>query len=240
MTTANSNPRAIDDLREEIDALDEELLTLIERRLDLAASIAAAKSGDAHAAGPQELLLRPAREASVIARLAGLSKRIPHASITAIWRELMAINLQAQRPIEIALSATRHPVRMQLMARARFGTILPIRQSASPDEALEKARKGKAIALIEIGEGDWWTKLADDPDLVIIDGLLGEGGRGSALAVGLLSPDRLCEDRSFAVLEKGELAARLGRGEAVCPIANSGELHLCVIERVAPLARRAA
>ncbi|MBY8336856.1 chorismate mutase [Alteriqipengyuania sp. NZ-12B] len=237
MPNPAANMRTIDTLREEIDALDEELLALIEKRLDLAASIASAKSADQD---EDELLLRPAREASVIARLDAMTRRIPQVSLAAIWRELMAINLQAQRPIEIALHATGHPERMQLMARARFGTIIPVRKSASPQAALERARTGKAIAMIEIGEGDWWTALADDPELVIIDGLLGEGGRGSALAVGRLSRDRLCEDRSYAVLEQSELATRLGRGEAVCPIAVSGEMHLCAIERVAPLARRAA
>ncbi|MEL7730962.1 chorismate mutase [Citromicrobium bathyomarinum] len=237
MTIANINMRDIDCLREEIDALDEELLALIERRLDLAASIAAAKAEEDEEG---ELLLRPAREASIIARLASMTTRIPRESITAIWRELMAINLQAQRPIEIALSAERHPARIQLMARARFGTILPIRETTSPQAALAKARSGSAIALIEIGEGDWWADLAAEPDLVIIDGLLAEGGRGSALAVGRLSADRLCEDRSYEVLERSELAARLGRGEVVCPLAASGDRHLCVIERVAPLARRAA
>lgn len=240
MTIANSNPRTIDTLREEIDALDEELLALIERRLDLAASIAQAKGEETTPEDGEELLLRPAREASVIARLGAMTRRIPKDSITAIWRELMAINLQAQRPIEIALHASRHPERMHLMARARFGTILPVRASASPEMALAKARAGRAIALIEIGDGDWWTDLVDDPELTIIDGLLGEGGRGSALAVGRLSPDRLFEDRSFAILEQGELAARLGSGEAVCPIAVSGDLNLCVVERVAPLARYAA
>lgn len=237
MPNTPANMRTIDTLREEIDALDEELLALIEKRLDLAASIASAKSADQD---EDELLLRPAREASVIARLDAMTRRIPQVSLAAIWRELMAINLQAQRPIEIALHATGHPERMQLMARARFGTIIPVRKSASPQAALDRARTGKAIAMIEIGEGDWWTALADDPELVIIDGLLGEGGRGSALAVGRLSRDRLCEDRSYAVLEQSELATRLGRGEAVCPIAVSGEMHLCAIERVAPLARRAA
>ena len=176
----------------------------------------------------------------MIARLASMTTRIPRDSITAIWRELMAINLQAQRPIEIALSAQRHPARIQLMARARFGTILPIRQTTSPQAALAKARSGSAIALIEIGDDDWWADLAAEPELVIVDGLLAEGGRGSALAIGKLSADRLCEDRRYVVLERSELAARLGRGEAVCPLAASGDRHLCVIERVAPLARRAA
>lgn len=240
MTTCTTDARSIDTLRHEIDALDEELLSLIERRLDLAASIANAKTEEPQAGEAGELLLRPAREESIIARLGAMTRRIPTESITAIWRELMAINLQAQRPIEIALHATRHRERMQLMARARFGTIIPLRESASPQAALEKARSGKAIALIEIADTDWWTALADDPDLVIIDGLLGEGGRGSALAVGKLSTGRLSQERTHAVLERRELAARLGRGEAVCPIAVSGDLHLCVIERVAPLARRAA
>ena len=43
MTTANTNARAIDALREEIDTLDQELLALMEKRLDLAAAIAAAE-----------------------------------------------------------------------------------------------------------------------------------------------------------------------------------------------------
>ena len=240
MSANAANHRTIDTLRQEIDTLDEELLALIEKRLDLAASIASAKSEDVTDEDSDELLLRPAREASIIARLDAMTRRIPEVSLTAIWRELMAINLQAQRPIEIALHAPRHPERMQLMARARFGTIIPVRKSASPEAALERARTGKAIAMIEIGDGDWWTALAGDPELTIIDGLLGEGGRGSALAVGRLSRDRLCKDRSYAVLEQSELAARLGRGEAVCPIAVSGDLHLCAIERVVPLARRAA
>lgn len=240
MTKTDILDRPIDSLRHEIDALDDELLALIERRLDLAAAIARAKSGEASSEEENELLLRPAREASIIDRLGAMTRRIPRESITAIWRELMAINLQAQRPVEIALHSTRHRERMHLMARARFGTIIPVRPSASPSEALAKARDGNAIALIEIAESDWWTALAEDPELTIIDGLLGDGGRGSALAVGRLSPDRLEEERSFSVLDKRELANRLGRGEAVCPIAASGDLHLCVIERVAPLARRAA
>lgn len=244
MTIANSNPRAIDDLRDEIDLLDQELLALMERRLDLAAAIAGAKavdSAEAPADGTErELLLRPAREAQVIARLSDMTRRIPGASIAAIWRELMAVNLQTQRGIEIALSATRHPARIELMARARFGTVLPITHTTSTQAALAKARAGEAIALVEIGDTGWWTQLVDDPELTIIDGLLGEGGRGSALAIGRLSAQRLPEERRFAVLAQRELAARLGRGEVVCPLAASGEWYLCAIERVVPLARRAA
>ena len=73
MTTANTNARAIDALREEIDTLDQELLALMEKRLDLAAAIAAAKSDDSKTEDANELLLRPAREASVIDRLGTLT-----------------------------------------------------------------------------------------------------------------------------------------------------------------------
>ena len=44
MTTANTNARAIDALREEIDTLDQELLALMEKRLDLAAAIGSSKA----------------------------------------------------------------------------------------------------------------------------------------------------------------------------------------------------
>ena len=45
MSANAANHRTIDTLRQEIDTLDEELLALIEKRLDLAASIASASSG---------------------------------------------------------------------------------------------------------------------------------------------------------------------------------------------------
>ena len=69
MSANAANHRTIDTLRQEIDTLDEELLALIEKRLDLAASIASAKSEDVTDEDSDELLLRPAREASIIARL---------------------------------------------------------------------------------------------------------------------------------------------------------------------------
>src|ERR1044072_897093 len=80
-------------LRTEIDRIDLQLLTLMEERLFCSAAIAAAKAQQ----DEEQLRLRPAREQQVIDRLIREAERMPAPAVTAIWRELMGANLQAQK-----------------------------------------------------------------------------------------------------------------------------------------------
>mgnify|MGYP001976675467 CR=1 FL=1 len=78
----------------------------------------------------EELLLRPAREASVIARLGAMTRRIPKDSITAIWRELMAINLQAHREVRCVQQLTAYVLKQCADESARAQ--LRVRMRAAP------------------------------------------------------------------------------------------------------------
>lgn len=227
---------AIEALRSEIDRIDAALLTLMEQRLSLSRDIAAAK-----APGPRALLLRPDREEQVVGRLAALSSRIPQSSIAAIWRELMALNLQAQRRTELVIHAPHYAGGVAGRASARFGVSTPMVHVETAERALDKARSGEAIAVIELDQRDgWWRVLADDPALVIIDELRGAGGRGSALAVGRVARGHLARRQRWQVIEEAELVARICRGETICPLAAAGTLRLCIVEEVEALARTAA
>src|SRR3954465_1593706 len=86
-------------LRTEIDRIDARLLELMEERLTCSSAVAASKGS----AESDQLRLRPAREQQVIERLAERAELMPRASITAIWRELMGINLQAQQATHIVI-----------------------------------------------------------------------------------------------------------------------------------------
>src|SRR5205085_2505548 len=93
-------------LRTEIDRIDTQLLELMETRLDCSAAIAAAKAQDDDA----QLRLRPAREQQVIDRLVRRAGSMPAPAITAIWRELMGANLQAQGGVNIVVHCPEQPV----------------------------------------------------------------------------------------------------------------------------------
>lgn len=223
----SASPRPIEKLREEIDALDDALLDLVEKRLALSRSIASAKQAE----DDRHLMIRPRRERQLIERLTGKTRAIPGPSVSAIWRELMSLNLQSQRSTELALCADERRMHVADQARRRFGTVAPMVEIAKPQAALERARTRETIAIIELNpEADWWTVLADDPDLVIFDALREEGGWVTAIVVGRIDTNHLPEDRRYCVVSADELLARVVKGEPICPLASAGQWRLCLTD----------
>jgi chorismate mutase/prephenate dehydratase len=213
-------------VRSEIDRIDQAILDLMEQRLATSIAIAELKK-DAETA---LLLLRPDREQDVLERLERRSERMPKAAIGVIWRELMALNLQTQRRMEIVLHAAQQPHLVTDEARRRFGCAAPIVVAASAEEALDRARNREAVAVIElIPLSNWWVELFDDKSLVIFD-CLRENGRISALTVGRIGRDSLARNLSFPIVSQESLRRRIAEGEAIRPLAISGHLRLCISE----------
>src|SRR5688572_5100165 len=174
--------RSLARLREQIDALDDEILDLIERRLAASKAVAELKSArpDGH------LWLRPRREQEVIARLCRRASIAPDRLIETLWRELMAFSLQAQVRTELVLHGP-DPDRLIILARGRFGSAAPVRCAASAAEALAAACNGEAVAVIAVDGAPEWTW--DFPSsLVIFDWILDEAGEAVAAAVGRIAP----------------------------------------------------
>jgi len=172
-------------LREQIDALDDEILDLIERRLAASQSVAEQKS----AGSDGHLWLRPRREQEVIARLSRRASIAPLLLVELLWRELMAFSLQAQVRTELVLHGP-DPDRLTVLARGRFGSAAPVRCAASPAEALEAAEAGEAVAVIAVAEAaDWLDRLP--ASLSVFDRILDADGRIVAAAVGRISPTEL-------------------------------------------------
>jgi chorismate mutase len=212
-------------LRTEIDRIDMQLLNLMEERLFCSAAIAAAKAQDDDA----QLRLRPAREQQVIDRLIDRAKRMPAPAITAIWRELMGANLQAQKAVHIVIHCPEQPVLVTDQARLRFGGAAPIVAAGTAQDALDRARHREAIAVIEFSPlSNWWVELFHDEQLTIFDCLRDRHGRIVALVVGRVAARYVTEDTSFLVLGDGSLRRRTEAGDAVKTLAICGNLRLCV------------
>jgi chorismate mutase/prephenate dehydratase len=85
------------DLRNRIDALDEQLLTLLSERAAVVESIGATKRSSG---GP---IYAPDREKQVLARMRELNHGpLPDATIESIWRELMSGSFALEQPLTIA------------------------------------------------------------------------------------------------------------------------------------------
>lgn len=221
-------PRAgldLQTLRTEIDRIDAELLALMEERLFCSAAIAAAKTHEDDAA----LRLRPAREQQVIDRLIRRAGNMPAAAVTAIWRELMGANLQAQKSVHIVIHCPEQPVLVTDQSRLRFGGAAPIVAAGTPQDALDRARHREAIAVIEFSPlSNWWVELFHDEALTIFDCLRDKHGRIVALVVGRVAAQHVTADTSFLVLGDGSVRRRASAGDKVQTLAICGNLRLCV------------
>ena len=225
VTKAPEAGLGLETLRTEIDRIDARLLDLMEERLLCSGAVAALKAeGES-----DQLRLRPAREAQVIARLADRAERMPRASVTAIWRELMGINLQAQQATHIVIHCPLQPVLVTDQARLRFGGAAPIVAAGTPQDALDRARHREAIAVIEFSPlSNWWVELFHDEALTIFDCLRDRHGRIIALVIGRVAARHVTSDTSFLVLGDGALRRRAEGGEKVQTLAICGNLRLCV------------
>jgi chorismate mutase len=219
--------RALDALRREVDALDDALLELVERRLDLSLKIANLKGKD-----EGRLKLRPRREAGIVARLTARARIATPELIAQVWRELMSHSLQAQAHTELVLCAALAPDSLRDQVRERFGWAAPIVWAETPEDALDKAKAREAIAAIEHSPfSSWWIALADDPGLSIFDTTRKEDGELGALIVGRVAPGDVPDSCRFEVVDEEALRDRIDRGEPIEALAAAGALRLC---RLAP------
>jgi hypothetical protein len=163
---------------------------------------------------------------------------MPPASVTAIWRELMGINLQAQQATHIVIHCPQQPVLVTDQARLRFGGAAPIVSAGTPQDALDRARNREAIAVIEFSPlSNWWVELFHDEALTIFDCLRDKHGRIVALVIGRVAAQHATSDTSFLVLGDGALRRRSEAGDKVQTLAICGNLRLCVSQSEAEDAR---
>ena len=102
MTTATPDT-SLEDIRREIDAIDDGLLELLVRRFAASAQVRATKKTNGSLA---QSPLRPAREALMLRRLIATSEgRLPPQVLVRLWRVILSASSQAQAPIAIHIDS---------------------------------------------------------------------------------------------------------------------------------------
>lgn len=223
---------SLDAVRQRIDAIDDEILKLVDERSALARVVAQAK----RAAGDgDKFALRPARETSILRRLLAAERKGAGAPLVVrVWREMIGDNLANQGPYHMTVWGGRDPTRMIEMGRARFGTAAGLQLAARPEDALAQARTPGGIAVCALTpDNAWWGRLLAEPKLRVFDALpcLNAWGPLSGLAVAAVDVEPTGDDRTYWVTDAPGPAAAieeaLGRlGVAGDLIADAGGLKL--------------
>jgi chorismate mutase-like protein len=204
----------LEDLRNEIDEIDDALHDLLIRRAEISHAIAkvkqpAAKDGN----GALVPALRPAREAAILRRLLMRHKGdLPPRVLARIWREIIAASLRVQSKFHLHVYAGENQTAFADLAHAHFGSLTPIRSHTRPSLVVhacaEEPNSLGIVPLPEIEEAGpaWWAQLAPagekGPRVLAKLPFVVDGGDGlSAYAIGMVEQEPSGDDTTLLLLE---------------------------------------
>jgi chorismate mutase/prephenate dehydratase len=200
---------SLDELRRQIDKIDNDLHDLIMQRADIVELVGSVKGKD------KLSLLAPGREAEIIRRLLSRHKgRFPRVTLVRLWRELISGMVSVQAPLTVAVFMPDRGTGFLELARDQYGYATTMTPWRSPGQVVHAVAEGSAqvgiLPMPDRDEGEsWWVSLTGDsaalPKIIGRLPFAGPGqGRGDgieALAVGLQQPIATGYDRSWLAVE---------------------------------------
>ena len=216
----------IEKLRREIDALDDELAALIQRRAGLAQKIGTLKQG-----APA---YRPEREAEILKRVAQKKGVLPAERLIAVFREVISACRGLEEAIRVSYLGPEGTFSEQAV-RKHFGRAVEALPAASVDEAFRRCESGAAQFTVVPVENST------------------EGAVGRTLDLLLATPLRICGEIELRIQQN--LLSRAEKISSIKKIYSHSQSlaqcnswlaqHLPAVERIpvtsnAEAARRAA
>lgn len=213
-----SNEPTLDELRREIDRIDDAIHDLIMQRAEVVGRVGLLKRSRSGS------LIRPAREAEIVRRLTQRHKgEIKKAVIVRMWRELISAMLAIEGPQAVAVYQPARGAGYLELARDHYGAYTPMIPVATPVQVVHEIAGGRATVGIlpmpdgpEDGDEPWWVSLAGDrpqmPKVIARLPFCGPGpGRGEdieAFAIARVPNEPTGYDRSWLSLESQADASR--------------------------------
>jgi chorismate mutase len=211
----SSPPPSLDDLRREIDEIDDKIHDLIMRRAQVVELIGIAKR-------PDNQIVRPGREATILRRLAARhTGTFPLPVVVRLWREMIATYSRIQGPMAVAVYAPEERRGFWDVSRDHYGGTIPMTAVNTPAAAIRAVADGTAtVGVVPMPEEDdrdpWWRYLMNqDPKTPRVVASLPFCGRGNArgddreaLAIALIQHERTGDDRTLLGIELTEDKSR--------------------------------
>lgn len=130
--------KSIDEIRAEIDRLDEEIVGLLNARASLALEIGRLKAAE------NRLPYAPEREIAIYKRLSAVNQGpLPLETLKAIYRELMSGCLSLEHPVVVAYLGPEYSF-THLAARRKFGTAVHLRPQPTIAAVFDEVSHGRA------------------------------------------------------------------------------------------------
>jgi len=134
--TESDWPSSLDELRRQLDVLDDQIVDLLARRADVSRDVARVKQRDGGS------VYAPAREAEIFERLTRRAEgRLAPENLKAIYREIIAGSRDLQQPLKVAYLGPRATFGHQA-SRLRFGSTATYVPAPTHAEVVSEVERG--------------------------------------------------------------------------------------------------
>ena len=202
---------ALDRLRSNIDAIDDQIHSLLLRRTDLVTQIGDLK----RSRGVDGFSLRPAREAAIIRRLVARHRGpFPVAALVHLWHELLSGQVMVQTHFNTAVFEPSTDATYRSIARNQFSAAAKVHTFTSADQVIHAVSSGNATVGVLPLPSDkhpdpWWATLPSEgevpPRIIARLPFVKQETRAAeyteALVVAKVQPEPSGEDVSLLVIE---------------------------------------
>jgi chorismate mutase len=204
-------PDSLDDIRREIDRIDEAMHRLLMQRGSVIDRLVAIKKTSESGSA-----FRPGREADMMRRLAGRHEgRLPLATAEHLWRTIIATFTHVQAPFTLHVEQGSDALAMHDLARFHVGFDVPLEgHGTAARVAAAVGRSPGDLGLVRLDPkpaSAWWDALGGDgPQVMARLPFLREPGHPAATPALVLARPlgqaSSTEVRVWAVLDDGDLA----------------------------------
>lgn len=197
---------ALEEIRREIDEIDDAIADLLVRRFAATGRVRAAKSDDGSIATSP---LRPAREASVMRRLiARCDGRLSPELLVRLWRVILSSSTLAQAPVAIHVAEYASPdLDLRLLLERHFCG-MAVRVHRSPADALAALASSRGDLAVLSTEAPWAEPFLDHAStgLRVIGSLptLSPRSMPACIVFGFSEPPPSGDDETLVLCRSGE------------------------------------
>jgi len=202
------NLKKLDQLRKEIDRIDDTIHDLIMERTEIVKGVRAAKQDGA-------VMIRPSREAEIFYRLMARHKGpFPKRELCRIWRELIVATLSFEGPFSVSVYMPEGVNGYWDLARDQYGTFSKLNRHGNLGSVVEAVKDGTStLGILPLPSRDdsdnWWRFLLSDlpgtPKIIARQPFIpGSNARDDGLEALVVSPveqQQTGRDRSFLAFE---------------------------------------
>ena len=221
-----SSQKTLDEIRSEIDSIDDTIQDLLVRRTELVREVRTIKHD-------WRVKIQPSREAEIIYRLLERHRgSFPKRDLVAMWRILICATLSFEGPFSVAVYLPPDDGEFWDLAHEHFGPCTPITRHSSVRSVIEAVhRQDAVVGVLPLPRHDdtdpWWPHLVtaqpDAPKVIarlpFVARTNARGGTPEALVICPVSVVPTGRDRSLIAIDSTQ---RLAQTSIACALQEAG------------------